>query len=195
MPTHALVQLIQKWDGALARDHIVNDLTYRWADFTLQDATSLANNVMDAWDATFSPTNSPEFVAKVYDLEGSKPVLPMATVVRRPGQLQNSGTPRELCLCLSFAGGQYQPRQRGRIYVHHAYLGSAVALRPTSVNMQKLATLGGNLEAVGGTNVDWIVWSRVNRSATKVSKTWVDDEYDTQRSRGLRATTRIENHY
>jgi hypothetical protein len=138
MPTHALVQLIQKWDGALARDHIVNDLTYRWADFTLQDATSLANNVMDAWDATFSPTSSPEFVAKVYDLEGSKPVLPMATVVRRPGQAQSSGTPRELCLCLSFAGGQYQPRQRGRIYVHHAYLGSAVALRPTSTNMQKL---------------------------------------------------------
>src|SRR4051812_9809811 len=192
MPTHALVQVAQKWDSALSRDSIVNTLAYRWADFTIQDAASLANNVLDAYEAAFTPTGFPEFTAKVYDLEGTPPVLPMATVTRRPGVHSATADPREVSLCLSFAGGQFQPRQRGRIYLHTAFLGSSIDLRPTPAHRDWLINLGKQLHAVGGANVDWIVWSRVNRSATSVSKIWVDDEWDTQRSRGLRATTRTE---
>lgn len=192
MPTHALVQVAQAWDSALSRDHIVNTFSYRWADFTIQDAASLANNVLDAYETAFTPTGFPEFTAKVYDHEGTVPVLPMATVTRRPGVHSATADPREVALCLSFAGGQFQPRQRGRVYLHSAFLGSSIDLRPTPAHRDWLINFGKQLHAVGGANVDWIVWSRVNKSATSVSKIWVDDEWDTQRSRGLRATTRTE---
>jgi hypothetical protein len=37
---------------------------------------------------------------------------------------------------------------------------------------------------------NWIVYSKVAGAGYGVSDYWVDDEWDTQRSRGLRATTR-----
>jgi hypothetical protein len=178
------------FDSLLARDLVVNDLTYRWASLTIQDAASLANNVLDAYETELGVGKFPQTTAKVYDLEGTKPVLPMATVTRRPGTVLASSIPREVALCLSFSGGQHQPRQRGRIYVPMQLVGGVSSLRPTTAMLATLRSFGNALYGVGGANVDWIVWSRVNRSATSVSRHWIDDEWDIQRRRGLRPTTR-----
>jgi hypothetical protein len=40
---------------------------------------------------------------------------------------------------------------------------------------------------LGGTNVDWIVWSTVLSSAAKVTDWWVDDSWDIIRSRKLQS--------
>jgi hypothetical protein len=190
MPTHALVQVAEMRDGTLPRDFIVNTFSYRWADFTIQDAASLANNVLDAYDAHFTPASQGEYLAKVYDHEGTPPVLPMATVSRGAGRQAPATSPREVALCLSFSGGQHQPRQRGRAYMYVGKQTSAPGARPTPAAMQLLVDFGKSLHAVGGANVDWIVWSRVNRTATSISRVWCDDEWDTVRTRGRKALTR-----
>jgi hypothetical protein len=178
------------FDSALPRDKVVVTPCYRWANFTVQNAESLANNVLDAFETTFGAGKFPETVAKVYDLEGSKPVLPMATVTRYPGVVKGTGQPREVALCLSFSGGQHQPRQRGRLYIPAVLPGGGTGLRPSGGAMVATQALGQALYDVGGANVDWIVWSRVNKSATGITRCWVDDEWDTVRTRGLRPTTR-----
>lgn len=190
MPTHVKVQVALAYNSLLARDMNVMDPCFRWDNLTLQDADSLANNVLDAFEAVQGAGLLPQMTAKVYDLEGTQPVLPMATVQRNTGIYRNPNRPSEISLCLSFKGGQGQPRQRGRLYVPADWIGSSSA-RPGSNDMTKVLGLGAQLHNVGGTNVDWIVWSRANRSATEVTSWWVDDEFDTQRRRGLRATTRV----
>jgi hypothetical protein len=47
------------------------------------------------------------------------------------------------------------------------------------------------LSALGGIDVDWVVHSPTHDTNTKVKEAWVDDEWDTQRRRGQRATKRI----
>src|SRR3954447_24350600 len=183
MPTHVLVQVSMAFDSLLARDLVVNDLTYRWASLTIQDAASLANNVLDAYETELGVGKFPQTTAKVYDLEGTKPVLPMATVTRRPGTVLASSIPREVALCLSFSGGQHQPRQRGRIYVPMQLIGSVSSLRPstayratassrrpTTASLATVRSFENALGGVGGAIVDWMVWPRGNPSATSVSR-------------------------
>lgn len=181
-----------RYDSTLPRDLMVNTPCFRWSNFTIQDAESLANDVLDAYDDVPWFNSLPETTAKIYDLEGSPPVLPMATVTRRPGLVKSNATAREIALCLSFSGGQHQKRQRGRIYIPNGPIGGINGLRPSGSQIGWVSQLGSNLYDVGATNVDWIVWSRVNGSATAVTRHWCDDEWDVQRRRGLRPTTRTQ---
>jgi hypothetical protein len=50
--------------------------------------------------------------------------------------------------------------------------------------------VGDALGALGGVDVDWSVHSPTAGTTEKVEHYWCDDEWDTVRSRGLRATTR-----
>jgi hypothetical protein len=193
MATHALAQVSFGVNSALPRDRQVVTLSYRWQDFTIQDAESLANNILDAFEGKFTSLATTDHQCKIYDHEGTPPVLPMADVHRFPGVLHGVNIPNEIALCLSFDGGQHQPRQRGRIFLPAWLIGGALSLRPSDTQMNTILGFATDLSNVGGANVDWIVWSRVNRSATGINHAWVDDEWDTQRRRGLRATKRFES--
>lgn len=192
MPTHVKAQVSFAYDSLLPRDAVVIDPCYRWANLTIQDAESLANDIHDALESWNSGYPSfPQTTIKIYDLEGTVPVLPMATVQRRTGVVTATNIPRETSLCLSFKGGPL-PKNRGRLYLPAATIND-LSLRPSATLRNHALALGQHLYDVGGANVDWIVWSRVNQSATGVTSAWVDDEWDTQRRRGLRATTRSED--
>lgn len=190
MPTHVVVQCAFDFDTALPRDRMVMTPCFRWSNLSIQDADSLANNVLDAFEANFTDALGTHSIARVYDLEGARPVLPMASVERHVGLLATNDRPRELALCLSFAGGQRQPRQRGRLYLPSKFVTSAVTLRPSNDALSRAVEFGADLHAVGGTNVDWIVWSRRLQAATEVNYCWSDNEWDIQRRRGLRGTSR-----
>jgi hypothetical protein len=41
------------------------------------------------------------------------------------------------------------------------------------------------------TNWDWVLRSPTDKAFKPITDVWVDDEWDTMRSRGLRATQRI----
>ena len=127
-----------------------------------------------------------------YDLEGTKPVYPAGDYTRNPAAGPFSyGAPREVALCLSFYGSHNAPRHRGRLYIPAFFASSAtLGLRPSGTHISKVMALGPIFSALGGVNIDWIVWSRANRAATKVENYWVDDEWDMMRSRGQKRTTR-----
>jgi hypothetical protein len=53
-----------------------------------------------------------------------------------------------------------------------------------------LIQFGQDLSAVGGVNVDWSVYSPTTGQNNAITNLWVDNEWDTQRRRGLRPTSR-----
>jgi len=140
-----------------------------------------------------------QLTVKLYDIaedahkgDGKPPNRPKATAVRNVGNSAESTQPRELALCLSFYGGSNAPHQRGRLYIPAGLLmaAGALAVRPSA---GILTTLGGwntVFASLGGANVDWIVWSPTRNTATKVTNWYVDDEWDVQRRRGYKPTTR-----
>lgn len=132
---------------------------------------------------------------KLYDAEATPPSFPKATALRNATNLRNSLVPRELAICLSYYAERNVPRQRGRLYMPYALFATSsdAGLRPPA-NMRTtvLPAWADMFAALGGANVDWVVWSRLTRTARKVTNVWIDDEWDIVRKRGLRATTRTE---
>jgi len=106
--------------------------------------------------------------------------------------------PREVALCLSYYAEQNVPRRRGRLYIG-PFTDAAMEIRPPAGNaIGAVASLAPALAAVGGADVDWCLYSPTNDVATAgatklrtITNWWVDNEWDTVRSRGRRATSRI----
>jgi hypothetical protein len=55
------------------------------------------------------------------------------------------------------------------------------------------ATSNASFPDLGGPDWKFGTWSRVKQTFKQSQVAWVDDEWDTQRSRGLRATTRQQS--
>jgi len=64
------------------------------------------------------------------------------------------------------------------------------AMYPSATVMAAALQLATALSGVGGVDVDWVVHSHANDASYTVTNAWVDDEWDTQRRRGMRPTTR-----
>ena len=114
------------------------------------------------------------------------------------GTFCDSQGPREIGLCLSYYATQNTKRYRGRLYIPHAWLrgsgGSAPAgtgARPTATHMTKAMAFATTvLLPISTLGMRWSVASTVDKVARKVTNYWVDDEWDIQRRRGYRGTTR-----
>lgn len=155
------------------------------------DWTNLANDLataIKAWE--LSPTNH-ELTVKMYNMNDALPRRPKATVIKSAGLAVEAGYMREVAICLSFSTAKNVPSERGRLYVPHMKISNnAPGVRPTQTERDKTGALADVLRNLGGTNVDWVVYSPTHQSAKSVYKWWVDDEWDIQRRRGLRPTTR-----
>lgn len=116
---------------------------------------------------------------------------PVASTHLYPGANSTSTCPREVALCLSFYASVNQPGKRGRLYLPVPIGGMGpVGPRPDATQRGKVAAVGPALAGLGGADVDWVVHSVKADASYKVTNTWVDDEWDTQRSRGRTPTTR-----
>lgn len=189
MPLRRL-QISYLMDSALPRDVMVNNLHFNIIALGGGvDDQSLCNDlaaIMAAWC-----TKAPEIQVRSYDIAAEPPRFPLATAFANQGvNPPGSVIPREVALCLSFYGDRNVPRQRGRIFLPAPARLSAAGLRPTAQNMTDALDLADDFAGLGGANVDWIVQSNTANDHFKVSNAWVDDEWDTQRRRGLRPTTR-----
>ena len=154
-----------------------------WQDF----ADDLATAMWQYYNA-----NSRQVNVKIYDAQGTVPVLPVGNVTKGSGLAPPSGIPREVAMCLSYYSGQNQPGKRGRLYVPVCATGlDALSGRPSNFFRDKTLALGGLLKDAGGTDVDWGVFSRRDNQFRPTTNYWVDDEWDTMRSRGLRPTMRV----
>lgn len=137
-----------------------------------------------------------EVNVKAYDVD-AKPNYPRASVTVNPGQVWTSNLPREVALCLSFAGdNRGNKAERGRIYLAHwlAVPLLNTGLRPDAAAMAwalKFYTEpNGSFPDLGGVDWKFGVYSRTYSKFTQSQQAWVNDDWDTQRRRGLRETTR-----
>lgn len=156
------------------------------------DPQGLCDDLADAMVTYWSTARQVEVTA--YDAQGTPPVVPQGYAIRNAGVAPASLWPREVAVCLSFFSEFNRPRLRGRLYVPVAPMPGQAAYhggRPGTDCRQKVGDLAPILQDLGGLDVDWCVYSRVDDEARAVTDWWVDDEWDTIRSRGLRATTRL----
>lgn len=195
MPTHILAQCCWQTGSMLPRDMHCITPTFRvqadWDPLGGTDWDNLANDLANALIAWGTASTNKQLTVRLYLIGGTKPNRPKATVIKNPGLSAEPTIPRELALCLSFYGGQNDRTQRGRLYLPAWLIGAtSPGARPTATDRTRAEGLVSPLASLGGVNVDWIVWSRKLSAATKVTNYWVDDEWDVQRRRGLRPTTR-----
>ncbi len=116
--------------------------------------------------------------------------------------------PSEVAVCLSYRGnltgiqeesGGFRPaaRRRGRIYIgplnESAYLMDPVIKEPkVNPGFRTLLTQQANVlhDALDANGIAWGIYSRAGASFTDAESVYVDDAFDTIRSRGERATSR-----
>jgi hypothetical protein len=136
---------------------------------------------------------SGEIKVAMYDAQGLPPNYPKGEHVFQPGQVWAGAGMREAALCLSFYSEHNRPRNRGRLYIPAALTAAGTSgTRPPIGSVQtQFQALVSLFAGLGGADVDWVVYSRRDNQAKKVSNWWCDNEWDVQRSRGLRPTSRI----
>lgn len=107
--------------------------------------------------------------------------------------------PNEVALCASFAAagasGVNAARRRGRVFLGPfktaAGTGSSTQTpRPSSSTMATVAEKAETLAGANDAQFTWVVYSRAGQSSSPVVRGWVNDEWDTQRRRQPRPTTR-----
>lgn len=138
---------------------------------------------------------------KVFNMGDPKPRQPiLQETFKLEAATNTDGLPLEVAAVLSAQGdrvsGETQRRRRGRIFL--GPLNAAAVTMGTSSTMPVLASsfidaLGASgqlLATAGSWNVRWNVYSRVNTDLVLITNGWVDNDFDTQRSRGPRATSR-----
>lgn len=178
-------------DSVLARDAMV--ITPHFNDGGVgSDPQGLCDDLAAAMNNWCLNPNVHQITVKAYDAQGSAPVYPAGEATLNVGGAPASALPREVALCLSFFSERNVKRQRGRVYapVPLMAVAAGVGVRPVSGQRDKVGTLATIFSDLGGVDVDWCVWSPTDGVARPVTDWWVDDEWDTVRSRGLRATTR-----
>jgi hypothetical protein len=178
-------------DGGQPRDKAV--ITPHFNDQGVgSDPQALCDDLAAAlatWASSYTPR---QVEVTAYDAQGSAPVYPQGYAAVNVGSVPAATIPREIAVCLSFFSGQNRPRYRGRVYIplFIVFGDNACKLRPDATTRNKVAELAPVFADLGGVDVDWCVYSRADDAARSVSNWWVDDEWDTMRSRGLRPTTR-----
>lgn len=191
MPVWRL-QVAAGGDTAFVRDKVL--ITPHFNDSGVgTDPQGLCDDLAVAMAAYYNAAQR-QIEVTAYDAQGTPPVDPQGYAIRNTGLFPAAGTPREIAICLSYYSGRNAPRSRGRLYVPYFAIGASGTLagRPTATHRTKISELVPILTGLGGPDVDWCVYSRILNDPKPVTNWWVDDEWDTVRSRGLRPTTRLE---
>lgn len=172
------------------RDRCSNTLYFENdATVPITDYDALANDVHAAY-SLLSWLAGADLDVRFYNMQDPEP-RPIrgekrATVA---GSWNNRG-PREVSVCLSFFGERNLPSTRGRSY-HGPFPGTITnSTRPGSGIATPLLDLADDLSEVGGGNIHWVVYSPKTGDYHYVKNAWVNDEWDTMRSRQLRESTR-----
>jgi hypothetical protein len=196
MPTHLMLRCAWQFEDTDPKNQAVMTPHFRhqFDPLTLTgvDATALATDLATALMAWAVP-GTKKLTVTAYDVQGAKPNYPLAKVTQGTGPTPLNSMSQQAC-CLSFYGTRNIPRERGRLYTPSFLLAnSAVDFslpRISSVFRSKVAALVPIFASLGGSNVDWIVWSRVGNKATRVENYFVDEGWDIQRRRKLKSTAR-----
>jgi hypothetical protein len=199
VPTHIRMRCSWQFKNDDAKNQAVINPCFRHqldlGSLTGPDWQTLTDDLGAALSTWNSVVPKSQLTVTAYDIEGAKPNYPKATTVLNAGSYMANAALPQAALCLSFYAGNNVPRRRGRIYVPVMFFASATALgnfNAAAAERNKVMTLGPIFANLGGTNVDWIVWSTVENAAHKVTNYWCDDSWDIIRTRKLASVARTE---
>lgn len=170
-------------DSLLPRDVVTINPHYSG-----DNAQALADGLKAALLANAQVGATSPFRVKIYDAEKAPPSYPLAEAISGTG-FKTTSVPREVALCLSYYGTWNRPSFRGRLYIPATFVGGSLGLRPSGTQIANALSFFDTLK-LPLPGVYMGVWSRKMRSFAQATDAWVDDEWDTVRSRGLRGTTR-----
>lgn len=184
---------INQHDPAMpdASDDIVNTFYLDSDELPIDgDPDALAADAAELFSSYRAPLGGlGEFTAKIYDMSDAEPRLPIAqhTITLPASTLAG---PREVALCLSYYAERNLPRRRGRMFIGPWYK-TDMDLRPGGSTRTALQNLAQGISGLGGANVQWVQYSPTTGEFHNVTDYWIDDEWDTIRSRGLKPTLRL----
>lgn len=197
------VQVIIKGISGLPRDRFINTLHFSQSGVAPWQplADTIGAELIAVWQGFAAEATNwaiytadvcqRAFEVRIYNPDDSEPRPPHIYTGNLPASPSQS-LPTEVALCLSYRTDQNVPRKRGRIYL--GPLGTVVngtAQRPTAAAQAKLLALGQSLSDIGDVQMDWQLMSRSRNARERIEYLWVDNEFDTQRRRGIRATARV----
>jgi hypothetical protein len=200
MATTYKFQVSMPVSDTLTRNRITNTFHLQHVIGALLDTDleSMCQDIVALYQTRYGSTVK-EVQCKAYDVD-AVPNFPRADVVVNPGAFWACTFPREIALVLSFAGEHKgNRRQRGRLYLMPQIRTGAVAsgLRPSAAELAwALEWYGKSNESfpdLGGVDWQFGVWSSTAGQFTKSEQAWVNDDWDVQRRRGLRETTRVQS--
>lgn len=149
-----------------------------------------------------------ELIIKFYDHDTVLPAgtqrIPYQTRERVLGAKSTSTMPEEVALCLSYRAalesGTNPARRRGRIFIGPLGENAVQTIsdgrtRPPA-ELQNALIYGAQELQLGirniGANFDWGVYSPTDNAFNVIAHAWVDDAFDTMRSRGPAPSGRLE---
>jgi hypothetical protein len=186
------------WGSAAPRDRVTNTFVMQHVTGGINDSAlqSMTDDIAEMYQKRYHDATK-EIVVKAYDND-AKPNLPRASTTVNSGALWTADRPHEIALVLSFSGAyRGDPRGRGRIFLVpqlDTSAGNQPGARPTSGAMtwalDFFTVPNESFPDLGGIDWKFGIWSRVGQHFTQAQQAWVDDEWDTMRSRGMRETTR-----
>lgn len=139
---------------------------------------------------------SGDYEILAYDMADPEPRVPVDT---RAGSFTPAGgnsLPAEVALCCSFQAdplsGTSQARRRGRVFLGPFLATDSTDGRPNSALRTLVAASASDFIAASDASLtwNWVVYSPTADAVAVVRNGWVDDAWDTIRSRGPRPTTR-----
>jgi len=199
MPQTYLFQVSLPVTDTLPRNRIVNALHFEHGVGGLfdTDLEQMCSDIVELYQGRYGDSTR-EVMCKAYDTD-AKPNYPRASVVVNTGVVWNAIVPREIALCLSYSGDNRGIKdQRGRCYLmpQIAAPPHSFGLRPSDVTQNwalSWYTLPNeSFPDIGGVDWKFGVWSKTYKHFTQTTQAWVNDEWDIQRRRGLRETTRVQ---
>jgi len=190
MPTYRM-QVSMGADDPFPASKIINTIHLLDNGLTT-DPENLCEDLATLYETAFLNSTTREVKVTAYEV-GPPPQLPVASVTHNAGVCPVTNGNREIACCLSYYNERSNPRKRGRLYMPAAISpGGAAAARPASTLIGDILDLGDGLAALGGLDVDWVVYSPTSGQTHPVVGTWVDNAWDVVRSRGLDPTARTE---
>lgn len=138
-----------------------------------------------------------DYTIKGYDLADAKPRAPMYESTRSLDTISTGdGLPPEVALCFSYhadyVSGTAPARRRGRVYLGGLATASSSGGRPVGALTLVIAAAGRDLLVASNSAVNWswVQYSQTTSTGNNVVGGWVDDAWDTQRRRGIDASSR-----
>lgn len=205
-------------DTGLPEDAVVNVWHFDGDDQALATDADYHAGVMTlltafygAADAYISSLMASPATVKIYDMRDATPRVPEYTGTIALTFGAAASYPSEVAVCLSFyaqqTSGVNQARRRGRVYIGpaNADTGALIsngwrvsAAARTAICAAAATMKAGAPAGSSGASVKWAVYSpttdaegaNLDDSFHDVVGGWMDDAFDTQRRRGVGATTR-----